>query len=475
MIQHDLIVIGGGPGGYIAAIRAAQLGLNTACIERESRLGGTCLRVGCIPSKALLESSEKFAETKNRLAEHGIRVAGVDLDLPTMLRRKEQIVDTLCKGVDGLFRKHKITRYTGYGRLAGAGIVKVTAADGSVQELAGRHIILAPGSKSSVLPGIELDGDRIGTSTEALSFPEVPQRLVVVGGGYIGMELGSVWNRLGSKVTVLEFLDRILPGTDTELAGEAFKLFQKQGIEFRLGSRVTSAKFNSQRGVCVVEYAGAEPLMCDRVLVAVGRTPATQDLGLETVGVALDSKGRIPVDDHFRVASQPSSLASRPSPLNIYAIGDCIHGPMLAHKAEEDGIACAEGIVTGYSHVDYNLVPSVIYTHPEIAAVGKTEDQLTANGTPYRKGTFPFRANGRARTLADVEGKVKILAHAQTDRVLGVHIMGPRAGDLIAEAAAAMTFGATSEDIARTCHAHPTLSEAVKEAALAVDGRTLSL
>jgi len=464
MAQYELIVVGGGPGGYTAAIRAAQLGLKVACIDQESRLGGTCLRVGCIPSKALLESSEKFAETKSKLAEHGVKVADVQLDLATLLSRKERIVDTLCKGVDALFRKHKITRYIGYGRLAGAGKVEVTATNGSKQQLAAKYIILAPGSKPATLPGIEFDGDRIGTSTEALSFSEVPNHLVVVGGGYIGLELGSVWNRLGSKVTVLEFLDRILPGTDSELAVEALQLFRKQGIEFRLGSRVTSAKFDATRGTGIVECAGAEPIESDRVLVAVGRTPATQDLGLETLGISLDNKGRIPVDDRFCTTAA-----------GVYAIGDCIAGPMLAHKAEDDGVACVEKIVAGYGHVDYNLVPSIIYTHPEIAAVGKTEDQLAAEGTPYRKGTFPFRANGRARTLGDMEGKVKILAHQQTDRVLGVHIIGPRAGDLIAEAAAAMAFGASSEDIARTCHAHPTLAEAVKEAALAVDGRTLNL
>jgi dihydrolipoamide dehydrogenase len=461
--QHDLIVIGGGPGGYIAAIRAAQLGLNTACIEREPKLGGTCLRVGCIPSKALLESSEKFAETKSKLAEHGVKVAGVELDLATMLKRKERVVETLCKGIEGLFRKHKITHYAGYGRLNGPGQVTVTAADDSVQQLAGRHIIIASGSKPANLPGIELDGDRVGTSTEALSYNEVPPRLVVVGGGYIGMELGSVWNRLGSKVTVLEFLNRILPGSDSELAAEAFELFKKQGFDFRLGMKVTSAKFDKQRGVCVVQCEGAEPIECDRVLVAVGRAPATQDLGLETAGIQLE-KGKIPVDEHFQTSAR-----------HIYAIGDCIPGPMLAHKAEEDGVACVEGIVTGYSHVNYDLVPAVVFTHPEIASVGKTEDQLIAEGIPFRKGVFPFRANGRARTLADVDGKVKILAHKETDRVLGIHILGPRAGDLIAEAAAAMAFGASSEDIARTCHAHPTLSEAIKEAALAVDGRTLSL
>jgi dihydrolipoamide dehydrogenase len=493
MTQHDLIVIGGGPGGYTAAIRAAQLGLNTACIESEPRLGGTCLRIGCIPSKAMLESSEKFTEAKHRLAEHGVKASGVELDLPTMLRRKEQVVDTLCKGVDGLFRKHKITRYLGYGRLAGPGKVAVTKPDGGVEELQAAHIILAPGSKPALLPGIELHSDRVGTSTEALSFAEVPQHLVVVGGGYIGMELGSVWNRLGAKVTVLEFLDRILPGTDSELAGEALKIFQKQGLEFRLKSRVTSARFDSAQNRCIVQCADADPIACDRVLVAVGRTPVTNDLGLDTVEVSPDPKGRIPVDDHFRVqqgsgftvqdsaeATTPDSRPPTPDPRlpiisGLYAIGDCIHGPMLAHKAEEDAVACVEGIVTGYAHVDYNLVPSVIYTHPEIGAVGKTEDQLQADGTPYRKGTFPFRANGRARTLADMDGKVKILAHQQTDRVLGVHILGPRAGDLIAEAAVAMAFGASSEDIARTCHAHPTLSEAVKEAALAVDNRTLNL
>jgi dihydrolipoamide dehydrogenase len=332
-----------------------------------------------------------------------------------------------------------------------------------VQQLSAHRVILAPGSKPTALAGVEIDGDRVGTSTAALSYAEVPKRLVVVGGGYIGLELGSVWNRLGSQVIVLEFLNRILPGTDSELANEALKLFQKQRIDFRLGTRVTSASFDPTRQQCIVT-TDAEPLECDRVLVAVGRTPATLDLGLEIVGIKLDEKHRIPVDEHFCTAAE-----------GVYAIGDCIAGPMLAHKAEEDAMACVEGLVTGYGHVDYDLVPSVIYTHPEIAAVGKTEDQLIAAGTPYRKGIFPFRANGRARTLADVEGKVKILAHEKSDRVLGVHILGPRAGDLIAEAAAAMAFGASSEDIARTCHAHPTLSEALKEAALAVDGRTISL
>ncbi len=460
-MQHDLIVIGGGPGGYTAAIRAAQLGLNAACIEREPLMGGTCLRVGCIPSKALLESSELFHEAAHGLAEHGVRTSGVQLDLATLLRRKEQVVSMLCKGVDGLLKKNKVTRYLGTGRLSGPGRVVVEGSDGPIEHSA-RHIIIATGSKPATLRGIELDGDRIGTSTEALSYPEVPRHLVVVGGGYIGLELGSVWNRLGAKVTVLEFLDRILPGTDSELAREARGLFEKQGIEFRLGSRVLSAQFDKID--CVVKYEGAEPIRCDRVLVAVGRVPYTEGLGLEAVGVQTDAKGRIPVNAHYETTTA-----------GLFAIGDCIAGPMLAHKAEEEGIACVEQIATGWGHVNYDAIPSVIFTHPEIAAVGKTEDELASQGTPFRKGIFPFRANGRARTLAQTDGKVKILADARTDRVLGVHILGPRAGDLIAEAAVAMNFGASAEDIARSCHAHPTLSEAIKEAALAVDGRTINL
>jgi dihydrolipoamide dehydrogenase len=460
-MNHDLIVIGAGPGGYTAAIRAAQLGLNVACVEREPALGGTCLRIGCIPSKALLESSQKYDEAQHALEVHGVKVSGVQLDLATMLRRKEQIVTALTKGVEGLFRKHKITRYLGHGRIVGSGRVAVDGKEGKAEHTA-KYILIATGSKSATLPGIELDGDRVGTSTEALSYSEAPKRLVVVGGGYIGMELGSVWHRLGSKVTVLEFLDRILPGTDTELATEALELFKKQGIEFRLGSRVTSAR--AEKGTCVVECSGAEPIRCDRVLVAVGRAPYTEGLGLESVGIELDAKGRIPVDSHFQTSAA-----------GVYAIGDCIPGPMLAHKAEEEGVACVERLVTGYGHVNYDAIPAVIFTHPEIAAVGKTEDQLQAAKIDYRKGTFPFRANGRARTLAETEGKVKMLADAKTDRVLGIHILGPRAGDLIAEAAAAMAFGASSEDIARVCHAHPTLAEALKEAALAVDGRTINL
>ncbi len=460
MNQHDLIVIGSGPGGYTAAIRAAQLGMNVACIERESRLGGTCLRIGCIPSKALLESTHRLHEAQHSLAEHGVRAAGIEFDLSVMQRRKEQIVGLLTKGIDGLFKKNKVTRYLGHARLAGAGRVLIEAADGT-NEISAPHILIATGSKPASLPGVKFDGNRVGTSTEALSYEEVPKHLVVVGGGYIGLELGSVWNRLGAKVTVLEFLDRILPGTDSELARDAHELFKKQGIEFRLGSRVSAAR--AEGPSAVVECVGAEPIRCDRVLVAVGRLPNTEGLGLDAIGIATDAKGYIPVDGHF--------LTTAPG---VFAIGDCIVGPMLAHKAEEEGVACVEQIVTGFGHVNYDAIPSVIFTYPEIGAVGKTEDQLIAEKIAYRKGVFPFRANSRARTLGEVDGKVKILADAKTDRVLGIHIMGPQAGDLIAEAAIAMNFGASSEDIARTCHAHPTLPEAIKEAALAVDGRAIN-
>jgi dihydrolipoamide dehydrogenase len=461
MESHDLIVIGAGPGGYVAAIRAAQLGLNVACVEREPALGGTCLRVGCIPSKVLLESSERFKEARSTLAHHGIRLGSVELDLGVMMKRKETVVQTLTKGIEGLFRKNKIARYAGTGRLDGPGRIKVEQAN-STLELQARHIILATGSRPASLPGVKPDGDRIGTSTEALGYPEVPKRLVVIGAGYIGLELGCVWQRLGAQVTVLEFLDRILPGMDDELAADAHKIFAKQGLEFRLGSRVTAVK--RQGEVCLVEMEGASPVECDRVLLAVGRTPHTEGLGLETVGIQINEKGRIPVNDRFETSAA-----------GVFAIGDVIGGAMLAHKAEEEGVACVEGIVKGHGHVNYNTIPGVVFTHPEIATVGKTETQLQQEGIEYRKGSFPFLASGRARTLGMTEGKVKVLADARTDRVLGVHILGPQAGELIAEAATAMSFGASSEDIARCCHAHPTLAEALKEAALAVDARAIHM
>jgi dihydrolipoamide dehydrogenase len=460
MPQHDLVVIGGGPGGYVAAIRAAQRGLSAAVIEKEPKLGGTCLRVGCIPSKALLESSHKFEETAHDLEAHGIAVKGVSLDLARLMQRKDEVVSTLAKGIDALIKKNKVTRYVGTGRLAGPGKVTVMASDGTVTELETPRVILAVGSNPVVLPGIEVDGDRVGTSTEAIAYPEVPEHLVVIGGGYIGLELGSVWRRLGSKVTVLEFADRILLGIDADIAAEALTLFRKQGLDIRLGVKVTGARADGQG--CVVEIEGADPIRCDRVLAATGRRPATDDVGLETVGIQPDRRGVIPVDDHFRTSAD-----------GVWAIGDCVPGPMLAHKAEEDGVACVDGMTGGWAHVDYDLVPAVVFTHPEIAAVGKTEEQLVAEGVTFKKGVFPFRANGRARTLGDTTGKVKVLADAATDRVLGVHIIGPEAGNLVSEAAAAMTFGATAEDIARVCHAHPTLPEALKEAAMAVAGQAI--
>ena len=455
-MDHDLIVIGAGPGGYVAAIRAAQLGLNTACVEKEPALGGTCLRVGCIPSKALLESSELYEKTARHLGVHGIK-STAELDLAAMLKRKDQIVTTLTKGIDGLFRKNKITRYSGQATITGPGSVRVGDKD-----LKAKHIIIATGSKVAPLKGVHLDGDRIVTSTEALSFSEVPKRFIVIGAGFIGLELGSVWRRLGSQVTVVEYLPRILPGMDNEIASDAQKLFEKQGLQFRLGRKVTAARV--EKNECIVEAEGDEPMRADRVLLAVGRIPNTDQLGLDKVGIKSDQRGRITVDKHFATSAP-----------GFYAIGDVIAGPMLAHKAEEEGVACVEQIVTGHSHVNYDTIPGIAYTHPEIASVGKTEEQLKETNTPYKKGAFPFIANGRARALGETDGKIKVLAHAETDRILGVHIIGPRAGDLIAEAAAAMTFGASAEDIARTCHAHPTLAEAFKEAALGVDNRSIHI
>ncbi|MEP0847223.1 MAG: dihydrolipoyl dehydrogenase [Phycisphaerae bacterium] len=458
MNQHDLVVIGAGPGGYVAAIRAAQLGLRVACVEKEAALGGTCLRIGCIPSKALLESSEKYVEAR-KLAEHGVNVGDVRLDLAVMLRRKDKVVRELTSGVEALFKKNKIVRYAGHARLGGAGRIVVEGADGR-QELEARHIILATGSRPISLPGVELDGSRIGTSTEALSYDEVPGHLVVIGAGYIGLELGSVWSRLGAKVTVLEYFDRILPGMDLEIAREAQKLLKRQGLDFRLSCKVTGA--HVENDVCVVEAEGMEPLRCDRVLMAVGRVPNTADVGLEAAGVQLDARGRVVVNDHFATSAA-----------GVYAIGDLVRGPMLAHKAEEEGIACVERIATGYGHVNYDAIPGVVYTEPEIASVGKTEEELKVAEIEYRSGVFQFRGNGRAKALGHIDGRVKVLADAKTDRVLGVHIIGPRAGDLIAEAAVAIEFGASAEDIARSSHAHPTLAEALKEAALAVAGRAI--
>lgn len=459
--QYDLVVLGGGPGGYVAAIRASQLGWSVACIDENAQLGGTCLRVGCIPSKALLESSERYAEACHSLAQHGVSVGQVGLDVGQMQRRKTQIVKTLALGIDGLFKQGGITRYLGRGRLDGSGAVTVTGDDGETR-LDAKSILIATGSRPAPLPGVELDGDQIGTSTEALAYGEVPEHLVVIGAGYIGLELGSVWRRLGAKVTVLEALDRILPGMDLEIAQAAHQIFKKQGFEFRLQTRVQQAVVDGGR--CVVRCEGTEPIQCDRVLLAIGRVPNTDDIGLDRAGIEVDRRGEILVGENYATSAP-----------GVYAIGDCIRGPKLAHKASHEALACIDAMAGQHGHVDYDTIPGVVYTHPELASVGRTEEQLQATGREYRKGIFPMQASGRARTLGETDGKVKILADAETDRVLGVHILGARAGDLIAEAAAAMSFGASAEDLAHLCHAHPTLAEALGEAALAIHHRAIHI
>ena len=457
MKTHDLLVIGAGPGGYVCAIRGAQLGLQTGVIEKNPRLGGTCLRVGCIPSKALLESSERYVEARDSLGKYGVKVENVEFDLPQMLGRKDEVVKTLTDGVAFLIKKNKVARYEGAATFTGPHTVKV-----GDEEIEAKNIVIATGSKPSPLRGIEFDNDIIGTSTEALSYPTVPEHLVVIGGGYIGMELGSVWARLGAKVTVLEYFPFILAGLDREIADEALKIFKKQGIEFRLETKVTSAKVVD--GKAVVEIEGAEPITADRVLVAAGRLPNTDGLGLEAAGVKLDDKGRVIVDEKYQTNVE-----------GVFAIGDVIAGPMLAHKAEEEGVAVVEGITSGYAHVNYDAIPGVVYTEPEIAGVGKTEEQLKEQGIEYKKGSFPMMANGRARALGHTEGRVKVLADKTTDRILGVHIIGPRAGDLIAEAVAAIEFGASAEDLRRTSHAHPTLAETLKEAAMAAEWKAIHI
>ena len=458
-VEHDCVVIGGGPGGYVAAIRAAQLGMNTACIDENDVFGGTCLRVGCIPSKAMLESSHVYHSTKESVGEHGVKVGDVELDLAAMLARKDKIVSQLTGGISMLLKRNKVTGYKGRGKLTAVDTVEVVTEDEPVK-IKAKHIILATGSKPATMPGIEMDGDLIGDSTTALSYPEVPKTLVVIGGGYIGLELGSVWNRLGSKVIVLEAMDRVLAGLDHEIGQIAARTFQRQGIDFRTNSWVESATVKD--GKCVVKCKEADPIHCDRVLLSTGRIPCSADLGLENVGIETDRRGFIPVDEHLQTAVR-----------GVYAIGDLIGGAMLAHKASEEGIVCVERIAGMKSHVNYDVIPAVVYTHPEIASVGKTEEQLKEAGVEYIKGICPYGASGRAMALGDTTGRVKVLADAKTDRVLGVHIIGAHAGDLIAEAVAAMEFGASSEDIARCCHAHPTLSELMHEAALAVSKRAI--
>ena len=457
-VRHELVVLGGGPAGYVAAIRAAQLGIDTACIDENKQLGGTCLRVGCIPSKALLESSHLYEEARHRFAEHGLKVSGVDLDLDAMMKRKDQIVDTLTGGIDMLFKKRGVTSYRGRGRLKDSQTIEVNGEEPVLVEA--DRILVSAGSRPASLSFVEEDGDRIGNSTTALSFPEVPKRLVVIGGGYIGLEMSSVWNRLGSEVIVLEAMDAIMPGIDGEMARLAHRTFTKQGLDIRTKTFVESAKVKGEK--CVVKIKDGDTIESDRVLLATGRSPATDDLGLESIGIETDRHGFIPVDSEYQTSVD-----------KVYAIGDCIGGAMLAHKAMEEGIVCIERMAGMESHMNYDVIPAIVYTHPEIAMVGKTEEQLKGEEIEYVKGMCPFGANGRARTLGESDGRVKILADAASDRVLGVHIIGARAGDLIAEATAAMEFGASSEDIARTCHAHPTLAEAMHEAALDVDKRAI--
>jgi dihydrolipoamide dehydrogenase len=459
MTAFDLAVIGTGPGGYVCAIRAAQLGMKVAVIEKRSSHGGTCLNIGCIPSKALLHASELYAESKHSFARMGIR-AETSVDFPRMMAFKQEAIDGNTRGIDFLFKKNKITVFHGEGAIAAAGMVKVGG-----EVIAAKHIVIATGSDSARLKGIEVDEERIVSSTGALSLAVVPARLIVIGAGVIGLELGSVYARLGSKVTVVEYLDRILPGMDLEVAKAFQRILQKQGFAFKLSSKVTSARNDGDKVTLSVEGAAggaAEQMEADVVLVAIGRVPFTKGLGLDAAGVKLDERGRIVVDPRFATTAP-----------GIYAIGDVVRGPMLAHKAEDEGIAVAEILAGQAGHVNYDVIPGVVYTAPEVAAVGKTEEELKSSGVDYKAGKFLFLANGRAKANQTTDGFVKILADAKTDRVLGVHIVGPMAGELIHEAAVLMEFGGSAEDLARTCHAHPTLSEAIKEAAQAVSGRAI--
>jgi dihydrolipoamide dehydrogenase len=465
-MSYDLVVIGTGPGGYVCAIRAAQLGLKVAVVEKRATHGGTCLNVGCIPSKALLHASERYAEAADGFAAMGIKVKPT-LDLAAMLAFKDQGVKGNVDGVEFLLKKNKIDAVQGTARIVGPGKIEVTGDKGKKQTLETKAIAIATGSDVAGVPGIAIDEKRVVSSTGALSLPEVPKRLVVIGAGYIGLELGSVWSRLGSGVTVIEMLDRVAPGLDAEVAKQLQRVLTKQGLAFRLGAKVVGIDSKGKSLKLTLEPAKSgktETLECDVVLVAVGRTPNTQGLGLGDVGVKTDNRGRVIVDDKF--------LTSVPG---IYAIGDVIKGPMLAHKAEEEGVALAELLAGQAVHVNYDVIPSVIYTAPEVASVGKTEEELKEAGIVYHVGKFPFTANGRAKVNRTTEGFVKVLADADTDRVLGVHIIGADAGTMIAEAAVLMEFGGSAEDLARTCHAHPTLNEAIKEAALAVDKRPIHM
>lgn len=461
---YDVVIIGGGPGGYNCAIRAGQLGLKVACVEMRGTLGGTCLNVGCIPSKALLHASELFEAAGTEFESLGIKTGGVELDLPVMMNQKDEAVDGLTKGIEFLFKKNGVDYVRGRGKILGAGQVEVDA-DGEISVLSTRHIVIATGSEVTPLPGVEIDETRIVSSTGALSLDAVPDHLVLVGAGVIGLELGSVWRRLGAKVTVVEYLDRILPGMDTELAKTAKRIFAKQGMDFHLGSKVTGVDSSDPDTlkISIEPAAGGDETVieADRVLVCIGRRPYTEGLGLETVGIETDARGIIP-NDHFRTSAE-----------NVWVVGDCTHGAMLAHKAEDEGVACAERIAGKAGHVNYDVIPGVVYTAPELASVGLTEDELKEQGRAYKKGKFPFQANSRARTNHATDGFVKILADAETDEILGAHMIGANVGEMIAEVCLAMEFRAASEDLARTCHPHPTLTEAVRQAAMGVEGWTM--
>ena len=459
MAQYDVVIIGGGPGGYNAAIRAGQLGLKVAIVEGRGKLGGTCLNVGCMPSKALLHASELWDAANAEFAKIGIEVSP-KLNLPQMHKAKDDSVLALTKGIEFLFKKNKVEWIKGKGKIVAKGKVEVTAADGAVQTLDAKNIVIATGSEPTPLPGVAFEAGKVIDSTGALSLPAVPKKLIVVGAGIIGLELGSVWRRLGAEVTVVEFLDRITPGMDTEVATAFQRTLAKQGMTFKLGAKVTAAKSGKDGVELTVEPAAggaAETIKGDVVLVAIGRRPYTDGLGLESVGVTPDKRGFID-HDHFKVAD------------GVWVIGDVTHGPMLAHKAEEDAVAVIDTIAGKYGHVDYALVPSVVYTFPEVAWVGQTEDQLKAAGVAYKKGKFPFAANSRAKINHETDGFVKVLADAKTDRILGAHMVGPNVGDMIAEYCVAMEFGGASEDVARTCHPHPTRSEALRQAAMGVEG-----
>jgi dihydrolipoamide dehydrogenase len=467
MATYDLVIIGTGPGGYVCAVRAAQLGMKVAVVEKEASLGGTCLNVGCMPSKALLHASEMFEEAGHSFAKMGVSVSAPKLDLPAMMNFKQQGIDGNVKGVDFLMKKNKIDVIHGKGKILGAGRVEVFGGDGKTQLVESKNIVIATGSDIARLKDIEIDEKRIVSSTGALSLDKVPGKLLIVGAGVIGLELGSVWHRLGAQVTVVEFLDRILPGMDGEVAKQFQRILEKQGFAFRLGAKVTGVDISGKTLVAQIEPAAGgktETLEADVVLVAIGRVPYTEGLGLKESGVVLDNRGRVQIDSHFSTSVK-----------GIYAIGDVVAGPMLAHKAEDEGVACAEILAGQAGHVNYDVIPGVVYTTPEVSAVGKTEEELKQGGVAYTSGKFPFTANGRSKVNQTTEGFVKVLADAKTDRVLGVHIVGREAGEMIHEAAVLMEFGGSAEDLARTCHAHPTRSEAIKEAALAVGKRAIHM